>query len=237
MRRLFGERANRTSRFFCQYCKVEICYASITAWEANLKMKTAILDEAGDVGFGVGASEHLLVAVAIVSSIERLRKTVMRVRKRLDKRRRDIPEFKAFKTDPRIIRRLLTQVASVDCEIVIVVADKRAIAQPDDPETLYRRLCAQAARRCVERYRQVTLILDKRYTDPHLAQMLAEAISSGLEGVTGVLAIEPPRDSQQEKAIQAVDAVAWAIFQRLEHDDPSFYELVKEKIVSEEWLK
>ncbi len=161
----------------------------------------------------------------------------MRVRKRLDKRQRDIPEFKAFKTDSRIIRRLLSQIASLDCEIVTVVADKRAITRPDNPEVLYRRLCAQAARRCVERYRQVTLIVDKRYTDPHLTQALVEAISSGLEGVTGILAIEPPRDSQHEKAIQAVDAVAWAIFQRLEHDDPSFYELVKEKIVLEEWLK
>jgi hypothetical protein len=89
----------------------------------------------------------------------------------------------------------------------------------------------------VERYGQVTLVLDKRYTHSDLTEKLAETISRSLENVSGVLAIEPPRDSQQERAIQVVDAVAWATFQRLERNNVSFYELVKSKVVWEEWLE
>ena len=33
-------------------------------------------------------------------------------------------------------------------------------------------------------------------------------MSEEIEGMDGVLAIEPPRDSERERAIQAVDAVA-----------------------------
>lgn len=200
-------------------------------------MKVAILDEAGDVGHGATASSHLIVVVAVTGNIQSLRKAVARTRKRLDKRLRIIPEFKAFKTDPRIIRKLLAQIAASECEIMIVAADKRTLPERDRPEALYRDLCARAARRCVERYGQITLILDKRYTDPNLTRQLSEAISRGLEGATGVLVMEPPRDSQQEQAIQAVDAVAWAVFQRLEHGDPSFFELVRAMVVLEEWLK
>jgi hypothetical protein len=200
-------------------------------------MRVAILDEAGDAGFGEGASSHMLVAVAVIGNIELLRRAVTRTRKRLDKRRRDLPEFKAFKTDPRITRQLLANVVATGCEIVIAAADKRALAPLRNGELLYRELCSQAARRCVERYGQVRLILDKRYSDARLTRLLVDAISQGLGSARGVLVIEPPRDSLQERAIQAVDAVAWAVFQKLEHSDTTFYEAVKANVVCEEWLK
>jgi len=197
-------------------------------------VKIAVLDEAGDVGYSEGASGHFLVVVVVVGNIELLRKAVTRTRKRLDKRRRDIPEFKAFKTDPRIKRRLLAKVSATGCEITIVAANKRKQTAPDDPEFLYRDLCVRAARRCVEPYQEVTLILDKRYSHPSQTRELSKAISQGLHGLSGVLAIESPRDSQQERAIQAVDAVAWAVCQRLEYGDDSFYDLVKDRVVSDE---
>jgi len=200
-------------------------------------MKYAVLDETGDVGNKQGASAHFIVTVAVVGDIERLRRTVTRTRKRLDKRRRDIPEFKAFKTDPRIVRKLLTAIAEIECEIIVIIADKQTLPKRDDPESLYRDLCARAARRCVERHQQISLILDKRYTDLKLIRKLNEAISAEVAEATGMLVLETQRDSEQERALQAVDAVSWAIFQKLERGDESFYSLVKRCIVLEEWFK
>lgn len=200
-------------------------------------MKHVILDEAGDVGLGKGATAHFLVAVAIVGNIDHLRRVVSRVRKRLDKRLRDIPEFKAAKTDPRIVMKILKSVASVDCEIMVLAANKSDLGPQDDPESLYRRLCALAARRCVDRHRRVVLIRDKRYSDRKQEQALVEAIGAALEGAAGMLVIEPPRESEREQAIQAVDAVAWAVYQRLENKDDRYYELIRDRIVLEEWLK
>lgn len=200
-------------------------------------MKFAVLDETGDVGTKEGASAHFIVTVAVVGDMERLRRTVTRTRKRLDKRQRDIPEFKAFKTDPRIVRKLLTAIAETECEIIVVIADKQALPKRDDPESIYRDLCARAARRCVERHQQISLILDKRYTDQKLIRKLNEAISLEVAEVTGMLVLETPRDSEQERALQAVDAISWAIFQKLERGDESFYSLVRECIALEEWFK
>ncbi|MEK7441759.1 MAG: DUF3800 domain-containing protein [Chloroflexota bacterium] len=194
-------------------------------------MKIAVLDEAGDVGATSGASNNFLVVAVVIGNIELLRKVVTRTRKRLDKRRRDISEFKASKTDPRIIRGMLAKIAALDCEIMIVAVDKRKESARDDVESLYRELCAKIARQCVERYHHVTLILDKRYTRTDLTTKLFNVMSEEIEGMDGVLAIEPPRDSERERAIQAVDAVAWSAFQKLEHDDGSFYSLVKERVI------
>jgi len=104
-------------------------------------------------------------------------------------------------------------------------------------ERFYRADRARGHWRCVERHVRISLILDKRYTTRKLEEALADAIGAGLEGVVGVLAIEPPRRSEREQAIQVVDAVAWAIYQRLEHEDASYYEVVKDRVVLKEWLK
>ena len=194
-------------------------------------MKIAVLDEVGDVGMTSGASNNFLVVVVVIGNIELLRKVVTRTRKRLDKRRRDISEFKASKTDPRIIRGMLAKIAALDCEIMIMAVDKRKESARDDGESLYRELCAKMVRQCVERYQHVTLVLDKRYTRADLTTKLFNVMSEGIKGMDGVLAIEPPRDSERERAIQAVDAVAWSAFQKLEHGDESFYLLVKERVI------
>ena len=44
-------------------------------------------------------------------------------------------------------------------------------------------------------------------------------------------------ESESESALQVADAVAWALFQKHERGDESFYGLVKDKIVVEELWK
>lgn len=42
--------------------------------------------------------------------------------------------------------------------------------------------------------------------------------------------------SHEEKGLQAVDFVSWAIFRKYERGDFEFYELIKDKIVDERLL-
>ena len=39
--------------------------------------------------------------------------------------------------------------------------------------------------------------------------------------------------TQQERALQAADAVAWGVFQKYEREDDTFYRLIESKIVGE----
>lgn len=197
-------------------------------------MKYGVLDEAGDTGSGSASSDHILVAVVLVGRMEHLHRAVSRTRRRLRKKKQDLPEFKAFKTDSRIVRRLLEHVAATECEIVSIIADKRSHAPGDDPEQLYRDLCARAAKRCLERHSQVSVVIDKRYTNPKLRARQNEAILEATTTLPRAFLVVEHLDSQQESALQAADAVAWALFQEYERGDESFYRLVEAQIVVEE---
>ena len=41
------------------------------------------------------------------------------------------------------------------------------------------------------------------------------------------------KTTSEEKALQAVDFVSWAIFRKLEYRDDSYYNLIKDKILEE----
>jgi len=197
-------------------------------------MKYGFLDESGDVGYAEGSSHNLVVAIVVTDNPARLRKVTTRTRKGLSKRRKDIPEFKAFKTDVRIIRRLLRHTAKTECEIVAFVADKKVGGDLDDPESLYRQLCALAVKRCLEKHPQLSLCVDKRYTNPHLREKQNRGILNGISSVQQAVLVVEHSESKRESALQVADAVAWALFQKYERGDDSFYTLVKDKIVIEE---
>jgi hypothetical protein len=200
-------------------------------------MKYGFLDESGDVGRAEGSSRHLVIAIVVTDDSTRLRKVVVTTRKRLGKRHKDIPEFKAFKTDARITRRLLRHTAKTECDIVVLVADKTVMGDLEDPEALYRQLCASVVRRCLERHPQLSLCVDRRYTNPHLREKQNRAILKEISLVQKAALVVEHSESKSEAALQVADAVAWALFQKYERGDDSFYVLVKNKIVMEELWK
>lgn len=198
-------------------------------------MKHGFLDEAGDVGWSKGSSSYLIVAV-VISNAHQLRRAVARTRKSLDKRLKDLPELKAWHTPKKVVAKLLGYVAALDVEIVAVILDKGAAKRPADPEDWYRQVCAQAVRRCLERYPVFSLAVDKRYTNPRLRDRLVVALINNAPAVSPVLVIEHA-DSARERAIQAADAVAWSLFQKYERGDEELYEIIRERIVVEEVLE
>jgi hypothetical protein len=197
-------------------------------------MKYGFLDESGDVGRAQGSSDNLIIVIVVTDNPARLRRVVAKTRKRLSKRRKDIPEFKAFKTDVRIIKRLLRHTAETECEIVALVADKKVVGDLDDPEALYRQLYASAIRRCLERHSQLSLCVDKRYTNPYLREKQNGAILKEIGPLQKAVLVVEHSESKSESALQVADAVAWALFQKYERGDDSFYTLVKDKIALEE---
>jgi len=196
-----------------------------------------VLDEAGDVGHAEGSSRYLVVAIVVVSNVNVLRKAVARVRKSIHKRRRDIPEFKAFKTDPRLTRRLLHNLAQLDCEIIAMVIEKQPRKAPDDTEDLYRRVCACAVRQCLERHPQLSLYVDRRYTKPALREKWNRVVLEKLGDLQRVILSIEHSASEEEPALQVADAVAWSLFQRYERGDDSFYRLIQGRIAVEEFQR
>jgi hypothetical protein len=194
-------------------------------------VRYGFLDESGDVAYTAEAGNTLVVAVVVANHPDALRKAVTKTRKALGKRARHLPELKAADSDPRLVRKLLTHAVGMGFEAVGVILDKRQILEPEDPEELYRETCAVAIREIVQRWGSVSVILDRRYTKRQLREKLERVLEDGVEslGHTMVLRHE---DSTRERALQVADAVAWALFQKYERQDASFWEIIRENVVT-----
>ena len=195
-------------------------------------MKFGFGDEAGDTGGAHGSSNYLVVGIVLTDDPQHLRRIIPRVRKGLNKKLKQVPEFKAYHTPRAVLTRLLRKVDEQDVEIIVVVWRKTETTRLADPEDGYRRLCALAVRRCLERHSRLSLVLDKRYTNPKLRDLLAAAILDDIEPQAALVLQQ--HESHDEQALQVADAVTWAIFQKYERGDETLYNIFREKVVFEE---
>lgn len=198
-------------------------------------MKHGFGDEAGDVGRAEGSTAHLVVGIVLTDHPQQLRRTVARIRKGMRKKLKQIPELKAYHTPKSVVSRLLRRVAEQEVEIVAAVWKKKETTNLADPEDGYRHVCSLAVKRCVERYPQLSLVLDERYTNPRLRDRLVETITRSI-GPQAALVLQRS-ESRREKALQVADAVAWSIFQKYERGDETLYTILREKIVLEEVIE
>jgi hypothetical protein len=199
-------------------------------------MVHGFLDEAGDAGAGPRSSRVLVVAVVLTTSPRSLRREVKKFRTRLRKKKRQIPEFKASQSVPTWNRKRLERMAKLDIEVVVVIAEKTTRARPHEPEELFQLLSARAIEECLRRSPSLTVLLDKRHTNPTLRAIQEQALRDAVERIGRTLVIGQA-DSTQDPALQQADLVAWAFLQKYAHGDESFAALIRDRVVVETVLR
>ena len=79
---------------------------------------------------------------------------------------------------------------------------------PKDSEDLYRQAAGRTVRLCVERWQQLEIVLDKRYTQENLRRKLEWQIRQEMADIPGQTVLESSgRLIVAVKALQAVDFV------------------------------
>jgi LmbE family N-acetylglucosaminyl deacetylase len=198
-------------------------------------MTYAFLDESGDE-IPFGGEPCLVVALLSVDQPRALELAVTRARRKYGASLAS-GEMKADAAPPEVTTWLLHAIAAAPIEIVAVILDKAAILRPPaDPRAIYRFVVAEAVRRAAQHQPQLDLCLDKRYTSLKLRQLLELAIRDNLAGL-GAKVVIRHEDSIAEKGLQAVDFVAWALFQKYARDKREFYDIIAPRIVVEELLR
>jgi hypothetical protein len=199
-------------------------------------MHYGFLDESGSADPFSGS--HVLVVAVLATKIPRpIELHVKRARKRLGRKARP-DEMKATVLEERVIERLLCSIVEEDVEIVAIIVDKRAILRPPkDTEGIYREAVTRAVAHCVQRWPRIELFLDKRYTKISLRYMLEQVIREGIAGLPQEVVLIRQEDSRNNRGLQAVDHVAWAIYQKYEVGNDRFYAIIKDKITVEEVVK
>jgi len=196
-------------------------------------LRYAFIDESGTAGIELGS--RFLVVAAL--SANRPREIELPIRRALKKLGQSLKtgEIKASRASEKTTLRLLETIAGRDVDIAAVIVDQRLIAPPPaDSEEIYRMAVTRAVHLLVERFPNVEVCLDKRYTREPLRYELEKRIRQGLAGIPHQVVLIRQESSHTRKELQAADAVAWAFFQKYERRDPRFYDVIASKILAEE---
>jgi len=175
------------------------------------------------------------VALLVVQNPRHVETLVRRTRRSLRRRART-SELKAARSHPRVIRRFLTKLAAIECEIYVTVVDKQGIA-PQHSEAVYRAAVARVVRHCVQRYPQVNLYLDKRYTNRTQRVQLEQAIRKAIAHVPMQIVLIEQSDSWAVPGLQAVDFVAWSFEQKHGLGEGWAAQIISEKVIVEEKVR
>jgi len=197
-------------------------------------LQYAFMDESGTVG--VTGTHFLIVAATTLPNPRDVEKPIRNAFRQALKKfgAEAVSEVKASDLDEPVALRLLAEIAEKDVQVFITVVDQQAIrVPPRDKEEIYRQAVAGTVRRLAEKFPRLDLSIDKRHTNAHLRRLLEKAIRDEIETLPRQNVLIQQENSITRKELQAADAVAWAIFQKYEHHDLRFYEVIQSKVVDE----
>jgi hypothetical protein len=199
----------------------------------NATLYYAFMDESGTVGVPNGT--HFLVIAALI--VENPRDLEVLVRRAMKKFGSDLTagELKAAHSSQKTNLRMLEMTAAYAVGVVAVVVDQTAISiPPEDPEEIYRLAVTRVIHILLERFTKIDVCIDKRYTNAAFRDRLEQHIRENIMDVYPQMALIRQESSHERKEIQAVDAVAWAFFQKYERGNPRFYDVIASKVIAEE---
>lgn len=193
----------------------------------------AFIDESGNVASS--RQNYILVVAALGTDNSR---TIARIVRKAQKKYGSSlasGELKAKKERDTLTENLLTAMAREPIEIFSVIVDRRIIEQPlKDPEDIYRWAVARLVAKLVKRYPCIEIVLDRRYTKEHSRYLLERTIREGISSLPQRYVMIRQEDSLLAKELQAVDFIAWALFQKYERGNTKFYERIAPRIIAEE---
>ena len=197
-------------------------------------LRYAFVDESGTVGAEKGTN-FFVIALA---SVEQPRILELPVRRALKKYGRlSHGELKASNVEKSATLRMLNEIAGQDVNIVAVIVDQKVIAQsPDDDEEIYHKAVARAIYHLVERFPVVHVTIDRRYTKAGVRDELEGYIRAEIRDLQHHVVLIRQESSLQYKELQAVDAIAWSLFQKYERGNSRFYDIIASKIIAEELM-
>lgn len=200
----------------------------------NTGVRFVYIDESGDVS--VARHNHILVIAALCEEHpKRINRIVRKIQKKYGSSLSS-GELKAKKEKTDLKKKLLGALAEADVEVYAVILDRRIIENPpDDPEDLYRWSLARLVKKIATRNPRIEIILDRRYTKKTLRDRLSTFIFTEINDLKQQIIIRH-EDSVKQKELQAVDFIAWAFFQKYEHNRTDFYELIYPLIIEEELI-
>ena len=203
------------------------------------------LDESGDLGFDFlnkKTSRYFIVTYLFVTSRGSVEKIVSKIFHGFSK-----AEIKshggtlhAYKERPVTRQRLLNLLNEKDVSIISIYLNKSKVYThlKDEKHVLYNyvtnilldRICTK---KLIPTDQPICLVASQRETNKFLNYNFCNYLARQVSGNHSLKIEIEIKSPQQEKCLQVVDCVSWALFRKREHNDESYFNLIKQKVIEE----
>lgn len=207
-------------------------------------MAFILLDESGDLGFDFskkGTTNYFLITLLFTSnkrSIEKcVKKTYLTLRKKF-KRKGGFLHANKEKAATR--RRFFQYLSGRDYKVLIIYLNKKKVYTKlqNEKSVLYNYvtnilLDRIFSKKLIPLEEKIKLIASKKETNKFLNENFKNYLKSQVRNIHKInleISIKTPFE---EKALQGVDFVSWAIFRKYEFGDDTYYKLIKKQIAEE----
>ena len=207
-------------------------------------MAYVFLDESGDLGFNFKkkkTSKFFVVTCLFAENKKPFEKIVKKTHSELKKKyKRRFGILHCVKEKPITRQRLLRRLNEKDCAIMTIYLNKMKVYTRlrDEKQILYNYvtnilLDRVYTKKIIPIKKRVELIASRRETNKFLNENFKNYLNRQAKNhyrIDVKISIKTP---SEEKTLQAVDFVSWAIFRKYEYGDDSYYNKIKNKIVEE----
>jgi len=207
-------------------------------------MAYIFLDESGDLGFDFDkkkTSRFFIVTCLFADNKRPIKKIVRKIHSELKKKyKKRFGILHAVKEKPVTRQRLLKRLSEEDCSIMIIYLNKKRVYTrlQEEKAILYNYvtnilLDRVYSKRLIPIDKKIEIIAAKRETNKFLNENFKNYLNNQIKNRHKVDIMIQIKSPHQEKALQAVDFVSWAVFRKHEYGDDSYYNIIKNKIIEE----
>ena len=207
-------------------------------------MAYILLHESGNLGFDFnkkGTTNYFLVTFLFCENKRPIEKCVRKIHTTLKKKyKRQGKILHAYTEKPVTRQRLLKCISEKDCFVLAIYLNKRKVYTKlqEEKTVLYNYvtnilLDRIFTKELVPLNQDIVLIASKRETNVFLNENFKDYLKSQALDVHKVKLHIEIKTPFEDKALQAVDFISWAIFRKYEYRDEFYYNIVKNKIAEE----
>jgi hypothetical protein len=200
--------------------------------------KVAWLDESGNMGFNFakpGTSAYFIITLLIADKRGPVVKAVKRVFNSLSKtdKKHSYGILHAYYEKQQTRERLLKLLSGKDILVAGIVLDKRKVRIAPDTHILYASMVNMLLNRLfidgiLDPDEALELVASKMETSKNQTEQFAAFVMTGAK--TENLIVNPAKPSE-DKGLQAVDFVSWALYRKFEYGNSDCTDILGEKVV------
>lgn len=202
------------------------------------------MDESGDMGFSKKSSKWFLFTLALVDDERALEKVIKKVWKTIRKKHKHAGELHASHEKEVTITRVLQLLSELpDLKIVTIILNKKKVHLnlQEQKNYLYNYTANIVLDRLINtkilnKDHSLSLIVDRKDTKKNLRDNFISYITDAMHKRDHNKFEMKLIASYDNKCLQAVDFVSWAIFRKYERGDFEYYEIIRDKIIDEKLL-